>query len=100
MAQIEILIISVLRVVIEVAGYSLIGQGILALLAGAGREQNIFYRILKTITRPVIRLTRAITPRFIIDTHIPFVAFFLLFWLWIGLAVLKRFVCVTNGLQC
>ncbi len=100
MAQMEILIISVLRVVIEVAGYSLIGQGILAILAGAGREQNIFYRILKTITGPVIRITRVITPRFIVDAHIPFVAFFLLFWLWIALAVLKRYLCLTNGLQC
>jgi uncharacterized protein YggT (Ycf19 family) len=100
MAQIEILVVSILRVLIEVAGYSLIGQGLLAVLAGAGREQNVFYRILKTITRPVIQLTRAITPRFIVDAHIPFVAFFLLFWLWIALAVLKRYICVTNGLQC
>lgn len=100
MAQIEVLIISILRVLVEVAGYSLLGQGLLAVLAGAGREQNIFYRILKTITRPVIRVARTISPRFIVDAHIPFVAFFLLFWLWITLAVLKRYVCVTNGLQC
>lgn len=100
MAQIEVLIISILRVLVEVAGYSLLGQGVLAVLAGAKREQNIFYRILMTITRPVIRLTRSITPRFVIDAHIPFVAFFLLFWLWIGLAVLKRYVCMINGLQC
>ncbi len=100
MAQIEVLIISILRVLVEVAGYSLLGQGLLAVLAGTGREQNIFYRILKTITRPVIRVSRAISPRFIVDAHIPFVAFFLLFWLWIALAVLKRYVCVTNGLQC
>jgi len=46
MAQIEILVVSILRVLIEVAGYSLIGQGLLAVLAGAGREQNVFYRIL------------------------------------------------------
>lgn len=100
MAQIEITILSILRVLVEVAGYSLIGQGILAVLSGAGREQNIFYSVLKTITRPVIRATRAITPRFVINAHIPFLAFFLLFWLWIALALAKRYVCVTNGLQC
>jgi uncharacterized protein YggT (Ycf19 family) len=100
MVQFEILVISILRVLIEVAGYALLGQGLLAVLAGARREQNIFYRILTTITQPVIRMTRAITPRFVVDAHVPFVAFFLLFWLWLGLAVAKRYLCVTNGLQC
>lgn len=100
MVQFEILLISILRVLIEVAGYSLLGQGLLALLAGPRREQNVFYRILKTITQPVIRLVRAITPRIIIDAHIPFVAFFVLFWLWIALAMVKRYLCVSHGLQC
>jgi uncharacterized protein YggT (Ycf19 family) len=100
MVQFEILVISILRVLIEVAGYALLGQGLLAVLAGARREQNIFYRILTTITQPVIRMTRAITPRFVVDAHVPFVAFFLLFWLWLGLAVAKRYLCASNGLQC
>lgn len=100
MAQTEVMLLSILRVLVEVAGYSLIGQGVLAVLAGAGREQNIFYRVLKTITKPVIRATRAITPRFVIDAHIPFLAFFLLFWIWILLALVKRYVCMTHGLQC
>lgn len=96
----EILLVSIVRVLVEVAGYSLIGQGILAVLAGAGREQNVFYRVLKTITSPVIRSTRMIAPRFIIDAHIPYLAFFLLFWVWVALAVLKRYLCATSGLQC
>lgn len=100
MVQFEILAISILRVLIEVAGYSLLGQGLLAILAGARREENVFYRILSTITRPVIRAVRFITPRFVIDAHIPFLAFFLLFWIWIALALAKRYLCVTNGLQC
>jgi hypothetical protein len=43
---------------------------------------------------------RRVTPRQIIDRHVPFVTFFLLFWLWIGLTFAKGYVCVTNGLQC
>lgn len=100
MAQTEILIISILRMLVEIAGYSLLGQGLLYVLAGAKREQNMFYGILKTITSPVIKGVRFITPRFIIDAHIPFAAFFLLFWLWIALSVVKRYICVANGLQC
>lgn len=100
MIQFEILAISILRVLIEVAGYSLLGQGLLAILAGAKREENLFYRILSTITRPVIRAVRFITPRFVLDAHIPFLAFFLLFWAWIALALVKRYLCATHGLQC
>lgn len=100
MAQFEMLIISILKMLVEIAGYSLLGQGLLALLAGARREQNVFYRILNTITSPVIRAVRFITPRFILDAHIPVVAFFLLFWIWVALIIAKRYVCVTQGLQC
>ncbi|KAB2312230.1 hypothetical protein F8A87_05895 [Betaproteobacteria bacterium SCN2] len=100
MAQTEILILSSVRLLVEIAGYSLLGQGLLYMLAGAKRDQNMFYGILKTITSPVIRATRFITPRFVIDAHIPFVAFFLLFWIWIGVSIAKRYVCLTNGLQC
>lgn len=100
MVQFEILIISILRALVEIAGYSLLGQGLLAILAGTKREQNVFYRILRTITSPVIRAVRFITPRFIIDAHIPFLSFFLLFWLWVALSFAKRYLCVTHGLQC
>ncbi len=100
MAQFEILIISMLRVVVEVAAYSLLGQGLLAVLAGAKRDENLFYRILKTITSPVVRGVRFITPRFVIDAHIPYIAFFLLFWIWIVLALAKRYLCAVHGLQC
>lgn len=100
MAQFEMLIISILKMLVEIAGYSLLGQGLLALLAGARRDQNVFYRILNTITSPVIRAVRFITPRFILDAHIPVVAFFLLFWIWVALIIAKRYVCVTQGLQC
>lgn len=100
MIQFEVLAISILRVLVEVAGYSLLGQGLLAILAGARREENLFYRILKTITGPVVRAVRFITPRFIVDAHIPVLTFFLLFWLWIALALAKRYLCATQGLQC
>jgi len=100
MAQTEILILSSVRLLVEIAGYSMLGQGLLYMLAGAKRDQNMFYGILKTITSPVIRATRFITPRFVVDAHIPFVAFFLLFWIWIGVSIAKRYVCLTNGLQC
>lgn len=96
----DLLLVSILRALVEVAGFALLGQGVLAVLAGKYRHDNLFYKILQTITRPVTRLVRAITPRLVIDAHIPYVTFFLLFWLWIALAVAKRTLCASHGLQC
>jgi len=96
----DILLVSVLRTLVEVAGFALLGQGLLALLAGKYREQNVFYRVLRIVTRPVVRAVRFIAPRFILDAHVPFLAFFLLFWLWIVLAFVKRHLCGLHGLAC
>jgi hypothetical protein len=96
----DILLVSVLRTLVEVAGFALLGQGALAVLAGKYREQNAFYRVLRIVTGPVVRAVRFITPRFIIDAHVPFITFFLLFWLWIVLAVVKRHLCGLHGLAC
>ena len=81
--------IVVLKALTEIAGVAFLGQGVLWLLAGAKRDQNIVYNLFKTITSPVTRATRAITPRVIIDAHIGLVAFFLLLVLWLALTALK-----------
>ena len=82
-------LIVVLKALTEVAGLALLGQGILFLLAGASREQNVFYRVIQTITGPIIRFTRLITPRFVSDRHIGLAAFFLVAGIWLALTILK-----------
>jgi len=81
--------IVVLKGLTEIAGLAVLGQGLLYMLAGSQRERNVFYTILKTVTSPVMRATRFIAPRFILDQHMGFLAFFLLFVLWLGLTVVK-----------
>lgn len=71
-------LVVILKAMNEIALIALIGQGALYLLAGAKRDSNIVYFILKTITSPVMKLARAITPKVIIDQHIGFVALFIL----------------------
>jgi len=100
MAPIELTIISILRALVEVAGMSLLAQGALFVLAGGSREKNAIYRLFRVVTRPAIRLVRRIAPRVVVDRHIPFVAFFLLFWLWIFLAYARRAICAANALSC
>ena len=81
MSHPEILLLGVLRAVVEVALLALLGQGLLALLAGARRDTNPIYMLFKIVTKPAVVAARWITPKLVIDKHIPFVAFFLLFWL-------------------
>lgn len=100
MQSIELQAVIILRALVEVAGWFLIAQGVLYLLAGARRESNVVYKLFVVITRPVISATRFITPKMIIDKHVPFVAFFLLFWLWILLAWVKQSLCQIGGLVC
>jgi hypothetical protein len=96
----DILLVSILRTLVEVASFALLGQGVLALLAGKYRDQNLFYRVLRIVTQPVVRAVRFITPRFVLDAHIPMLTFFLLFWLWVVLALVKRHLCGLHGLAC
>ena len=98
MTHIDLFVVSVLRALVEVALLALLGQGLLALLAGSRRHNNFVYRLFLVITQPVMFIVRWITPKIIVDKHLPFVAFFLMFWLWILLAWVKRELCVLNGL--
>ena len=69
-------LVIIAKAINEVALMALLGQGALYVLAGAKRDTNPVYAILKAITSPVMKLTRAITPRLVLDQHIGFVALF------------------------
>lgn len=100
MTSIEVFIVSILRALAEVAMLALLGQGLLALLAGARRATNPIYRLFQIVTAPVVKGVRWIAPRLILDKHLPFVAFFVLFWLWIALAYVKRVLCGLDQMAC
>ena len=74
---------TVLKGLIEVLLVVMLGQGLLYLFAGSRRQENVIYRAFATATAPIMKATRFVTPRFIVDQHIGFVAFFLLVILWL-----------------
>jgi hypothetical protein len=96
----ELLIVSMARVLVEIAAWFMLGQALLHVLAGRKRAENFVYQLFALLTRPVMRITRAITPRIVRDEHIPVAAFLLVLWLWIGLGIAKRYICVTHNLVC
>ena len=79
----------ILKGLVELLLLVMLGQGLLWVLAGASRQQNLVYRMFATVTQPVMKATRAITPRFIVDQHIGLVAFFLMLVLWVLAFALK-----------
>jgi len=92
-------LVVILKGLNEVALMALLGQAALFILAGSKREGNIVYSILKTVTSPIMKLTRFIAPRFIVDQHIGFLAlFFLLLLEAILIAVkIRLYLAATAG---
>ena len=89
-------IIVILKALTEVAGIAMLGQGVLWVVAGARRDTNPIYAIFKTIALPVMKVTRWITPRVILDRHLGLVAFFLLMVLWLVLTFAKIGIVLGN----
>jgi hypothetical protein len=96
----EILLITLSLALIEVAGLMLLGRGLLWLFGPKARQGNFFYDILTIGAVPFIRLTRKVSPRFVRDEHVPALAFFLLFCLWIGLQLVRVSLCASHVDQC
>jgi hypothetical protein len=79
----------ILKALVEVAAVGMLGQGLLFILAGKGRDQNIVYKLFRIITSPVMKVTRVITPKIVLDRHVWLVAILLVAMLWLVLTVLK-----------
>jgi hypothetical protein len=73
-----LLFVSSVKLVAEIALLALAGQFLLGLLAGQKRETNFFYKLLQVLTGPFTKGMRLITPRIVVDRHIPLATFLLL----------------------
>lgn len=94
-----LLLVEILKLVAEIALMAIAGQWILGLLAGAKREQNLFYQLFQVMTRPFIAGARLISPRVVLDRHLPLVAFLLLTFLWVVATITKIDICVRMGVH-
>jgi hypothetical protein len=92
-------LVSIVKLLAEIALLAMAGQWVLGLLAGAKRAQNLFYQLLQVLTRPFVAGARLITPKIVIDRHVPLVAFLLMAFVWIGATVAKISICVRIGVE-
>jgi hypothetical protein len=97
---IELLLLVMVKALAELAFMFLLGRGILYILAGHKREGNIFYGVLRVVTDPVIRAARLLTPRVVVDAHIPFVAVVLVVWVWLAIVFWALPAMCASGYDC
>jgi hypothetical protein len=90
-------IILILKALTEVAGVAFLGQGVLWVIAGSKRQDNVVYKLFKLLTSPVNRLVRLVTPRVVLDQHIGLVGFLFVLALWVLLTAYKIKTCAELG---
>lgn len=81
-----------IQILLAIPLLALAGQGIVHVLTrlfGQDPKRNFFYRVLETVASPFTWACRFITPKFVADRHLPFVALSLLLvgYVWTMLAI-------------
>lgn len=94
-----LLLVTSIKLVAEIALCALAGRWLLGLLAGAKRDENLIYQMLTLMTRPFIATFRAITPKLVIDRHIPLLTFVALGWIWLFALLQKVSLCRADLTQ-
>lgn len=88
--------LNIVQLVLYIALLALVGQGILYMLAGAKRETNFFYGLLKVLTRPFTATMRKLTPAKVADEHVPLVTFLVMLLAYAVVTFEKISLCVGS----
>lgn len=94
-----LLFVSAVKLVAEIALMALAGQFLLGLLAGQKRDTNLFYQLLQVLTKPFVKGMRLVTPKVVIDRHIPLAAFVALAMVWVVATITKVNLCLQIGVE-
>ena len=94
-----LLVVEIVKLLAEIALLCLAGQWVLGLLAGRKREQNLFYQLFQVLTKPLIAGARLVSPKVVLDRHMPLVAFLILFFVWVVATMTKIDMCVRIGVH-
>jgi hypothetical protein len=92
-----LLVIIILKSLIELSLMFIVARFLLGLLAGAKKATNVFWQLLDVAAKPAIWLTRKVSPKLILDQHIPFAAASWLVVAWVLVVKMKIDLCVDLG---
>jgi uncharacterized protein YggT (Ycf19 family) len=79
-----------------IAGMALLGQFLVGIFSWRRRRENIVYQLFGVVARPIVRAVRIITPRVVLDTHVPLVAFLLCLMAYFAIGFSHRSVCLSD----
>ncbi len=88
-----------LQTLVLVAGLALLGQGLVGVFNWPRRRQNLVYRLFEVIASPVVKLVRLVTPKIVLDQHIPIAAFMVLLFTYFWLGFEHRSACRADTSQ-
>jgi hypothetical protein len=92
-----LLAVVIAKSLIELSLMFIVGRFILGLLAGAKRQTNVFWQLLDVAARPALWLTRRLSPKLILDRHIPLAAASWLIVAWVLVVKAKIDLCLELG---
>lgn len=93
-----LLVVVILKSLIELSLMFIVARFLLGLLAGAKRETNVFWQLLDVAAKPALWLTRRVSPRLILDQHIPLAAASWLLVAWVLIVKIKIDMCLQAGM--
>lgn len=94
-----LLFLNIAQLLLYIGGLGLAGQGLLYVLAGQGRDTNLFYQLIGMVNKPWTVVARFISPKQIVDSQVPFVAFCIVGVLYIAVTIAKIEHCLTIGIE-
>ena len=92
-----LVVATTVKLLAEIALFALAGQWILGLLAGEGKNTNPFYRVMQLLGKPWMLAARWLSPRVVLDRHLPLVAVLLVVLIWLVATVCKVSICLKIG---
>lgn len=92
-----LLAVVIAKSLIELSLMFIVARFILGLLAGARRNTNMFWQLLDIAARPALWITRRVSPKLILDKHIPLAAASWLLIAWVVVVKIKIDLCFQAG---
>ena len=92
-----LLTVVIAKSLIELSLMFIVARFILGLLAGAKRSTNVFWQLLDIAARPALWITRRVSPKLILDKHIPLAAASWLLIAWVVVVKIKIDLCFQAG---
>jgi hypothetical protein len=92
-----LLAVVIAKSLIELSLMFIVARFVLSLLAGPKRDSNVFWQLLDVASKPALWITRAVSPKLILDQHIPLAAGSWLVMAWVLVVQWKIDLCMSMG---